>query len=122
MDMFVNTDGHFISSHIIHHILQFGGIDQFQFVIEENGEYIIKLKVTSFYDKNDESAIEKKYREYLGQDAIIRFEYVKDIPLLASGKRKLVVNNFKPSKNKRPRDLNGLSKSTLKDTKLDLVK
>ncbi|TXJ98823.1 phenylacetate--CoA ligase family protein [Flagellimonas pelagia] len=122
MDMFVNTQGQFISSHIIHHILQFGGIDQFQFVIEENGEYSIKLKVTPFYDKNDESAIERKYREYLGQDAVIRFEYVNDIPLLASGKRKLVVNNFKPSKSKRPEDLNVVQKSTIKDSKLDLVK
>lgn len=92
MDMFTNTRGEHISSHIIHHILQFNGIEQFQFVEEENGEYTIKLKVSSKYDRNDEGRIRNQYLEYFGEDAIIHVEYVEDIPLLPSGKRKLVVN------------------------------
>ncbi|WP_418501174.1 CoF synthetase [Flagellimonas sp.] len=93
MDMFTNTKGEYISSHIIHHILQFDGIDQFQFVEEENGEYIIKMKVLSQYDPTDEAKIRNRYEAYFGEDANIRIEYVDDIPLLPSGKRKLVVNN-----------------------------
>jgi len=92
MDMFTNTRGEHISSHIIHHILQYKGIEQFQFVEEENGEYTIKLKVSSKYDRNDEGRIRNQYMEYFGEDAIIHVEYVEDIPLLPSGKRKLVVN------------------------------
>lgn len=92
MDMFTNTRGEHISSHIIHHILQFNGIEQFQFVEEENGEYTIKLKVSSKYDRNDEGRIRNQYLEFFGEDAIIHVEYVEDIPLLPSGKRKLVVN------------------------------
>lgn len=92
MDMFTNTSGEPISSHIIHHILQFNGIEQFQFVEEENGEYTIKLKVSSKYDRNDEGTIRNQYKEYFGEDSIIHIDYVADIPLLPSGKRKLVVN------------------------------
>ncbi len=92
MDMFTNTKGEYISSHIIHHILQFEGIDQFQFVEEENGDYVIKMKVLPHYDPNDEERIRKQYATYFGEDATIRMEYVHEIPLLPSGKRKLVVN------------------------------
>lgn len=95
MDMFTNTKGEFISSHIIHHILQFNGIEQFQFIEEEGGDYTIKLKVSSRYDRNDEGRIRNKYMEYFGDDAVIHVEYVDDIPLLPSGKRKLVINKNK---------------------------
>lgn len=92
MDMFTNTKGEYISSHIIHHILQFNGIDQFQFVEEENNEYIIKLKVSQNLDERDENELRNLYRDYFGEDAIITIQYVEDIPLLPSGKRKLVIN------------------------------
>ncbi|MEW2921820.1 CoF synthetase [Muricauda sp. ANG21] len=95
MDMFTNTKGDYISSHIIHHILQFKGIEQFQFIEEEDGDYTIKLKVSPLYDRNDEGRIRNKYMEYFGEDAIIHVEYVDDIPLLPSGKRKLVINKNK---------------------------
>lgn len=93
MDMFTNTKGEYISSHIVHHILQFNEIDQFQFIQEENNVYIIKLKVSEHFDYNNEEGLINRYREYFGEDANIRIEYVDEIPLLPSGKRKLVINN-----------------------------
>lgn len=93
MDMFTNTKGEYISSHIIHHILQYDEIDQFQFIEEENKKYIIKLKVSSDFDFSTETGLINQYKEYFGTDAMIQIEYVKDIPLLLSGKRKLVINN-----------------------------
>lgn len=93
MDMFTNTTGEFVSSHIIHHILQFEGIDQFQFVEDDDNNYTIKLKVNDHYDYNNESKVIEKYKVYFGKNANIVVEYVKDIPLLLSGKRKLVINN-----------------------------
>tara|TARA_R110002049_G_scaffold296797_1_gene485192 strand:- start:26080 stop:27462 length:1383 start_codon:yes stop_codon:yes gene_type:complete len=93
MDMFTNTDGEFVSSHIIHHILQFEGIDQFQFVEEDDNNYTIKLKVNDNFDLNNESKVIEKYKVYFGENAQILVEYVSDIPLLLSGKRKLVINN-----------------------------
>src|SRR5690606_9962439 len=92
MDMFTNTKGELISSHIIHHILQYKGIDQFQFIEEENGDYIIKLKVLPSYNYKDGERIYNQYEGYFGEGAVIQLEYVDDIPLLPSGKRKLVIN------------------------------
>nr|WP_298789300.1 CoF synthetase [uncultured Allomuricauda sp.] len=92
MDMFTNTKGEYVSSHIIHHILQFDGIEQFQFVEEENDVYVIKLKVSEAFERSSEIGIRDKYMEYFGDDAKIRIKYVNDIPLLPSGKRKLVLN------------------------------
>jgi phenylacetate-CoA ligase len=102
MDMFTNTKGEFVFSHIIHHILQFKGIEQFQFIQEQNGEYLIKLKVLNSFDKSaeKEEAIRNKYAEYFGDDAIIKIHYVDEIPLLKSGKRKLVINNNVQKKQK----------------------
>nr|WP_299381522.1 CoF synthetase [Allomuricauda sp.] len=97
MDMFTNTKGEYISSHIIHHILQFKGIEQFQFV-QEGKKYVIKLKMAEKLDARDEDALKKQYLEYFGDDALLKIQYVDDIPLLASGKRKLVVNKTKGSK------------------------
>lgn len=93
MDMFTNTKGEYISSHIIHHVLQFEGIDQFQFIQEVGHRYIIKLKVNRKFDFNNEPILIAKYRQYFGEEADIVVDYVKDIPLLSSGKRKLVINN-----------------------------
>lgn len=119
MDMFTTTKGEYISSHIIHHILQFKGIEQFQFVEEENGEYIIKLKVSPLYDHEDEGRIRNQYKEYFGTDAVIHVQYVNDIPLLASGKRKLVVNNKIHSKKKSQKLTDEIKESVT--PKADLV-
>ena len=93
MDMFTNTNGEFVSSHVIHHILQFEGIEQFQFIEEENHNYIIKVKINDRFDYENEPRLIAKYRSYFGEDANIRVDYVADIPSLPSGKRKLVINN-----------------------------
>lgn len=100
MDMFTNTKGEYVSSHIVHHILQFSEIDQFQFIEEENNEYIIKLKVSDRFDYANEEKLINRYREYFGEDAKIKVVYVADIPLLRSGKRKLVINNAMKSHNR----------------------
>ncbi|NER11540.1 phenylacetate--CoA ligase family protein [Muriicola jejuensis] len=92
MDLFTNTKGEYISSHIIHHILQFKNIEQFQFVEEENNTYIIKLKVTEEFDYQTGKSIINRYKQYFGEDSIVEIEYVQEIPLLKSGKRKLVIN------------------------------
>jgi phenylacetate-CoA ligase len=37
----------------------------------------------------------KILQKYLGDDAIIKIEYVNEIPQLSSGKMKLTINRFK---------------------------
>jgi phenylacetate-CoA ligase len=95
MDMFTNTKGEYLSSHIIHKILQYGEIEQFQFIEEDDFEYIIKLKVLKNFDYSNEQKMMGEYQDYFGEEAVVKIEYVDNIPLLPSGKRKLVINNAK---------------------------
>lgn len=93
LDVLYNTMGALVSSHIIHQIFLVKGIRQYQLI--QNGEknYTFKISVSSEYSGEEE--IRNVYSEYLGSDAIINFQYVDDIPLLSSGKRKKVVNLYK---------------------------
>lgn len=93
MDMFTNTKGELLSSHIVHKILQYNEIDQFQFVQEDKINYKIKLKpLTEKLNASIETKLIAEYTDYFGDDAKIKLEYVDDIPTLKSGKRKLVIN------------------------------
>ena len=68
-------------------------IAQWQFVQEEEKKYILKLVMRG--DIGDLDSIVKQFKEFLGSDAIITIEFVTAIPVLASGKRKPCVNNWK---------------------------
>ncbi len=94
MDLFTDTKGRRVSSHIVHKILQYDGIDQFQFVQEDAYNYTIKLKLFKEYVFLSSAKIIQEYKDYLGQDAQITIEFVENIPRLSSGKRKLVLNKY----------------------------
>lgn len=68
------------------------GIIQWQFIQKDEKEYVIKLNVSK--DSNVEKTL-CEIKNILGDDAIVRVEYVDDIPVLASGKRKPVVCEWK---------------------------
>jgi len=68
------------------------GIVQWQFVQKGEKEYIVRLNTES--KKTVDNTIEE-IRTILGEDAIILVERVSDIPVLASGKRKPVVCEWK---------------------------
>ena len=93
MDMIFSTNGEMISPFMVYHILKYPNIIQYQFIQEDQKKYVIKLNVLpEFHSAKD---IIKEFKEHLGSNAEICLEYVKDIPLLSSGKRKFVINNFK---------------------------
>ena len=95
MDMFVAADGSFISSHIIHKILQYKGIAQFQFIQENYKEFIIKLKMISGQLQPEiELELIEEYKLYFGKDSKVELQYVDEIPVLNSGKQKLVINKI----------------------------
>ena len=68
-------------------------IAQWQFVQNGEKEYELNLILRNHEDNLNE--IVNQLKEPLGQDAIISINEVHDIPVLASGKRKPVVNNWK---------------------------
>lgn len=67
-------------------------IIQWQFVQKEKKKYVIRLNLKT---KQSVADIVKEIKEILGADAQVEVEYVNDIPVLASGKRKPVICEWK---------------------------
>ena len=62
--------------------------------LDANGSKMItfKLNVDQHFKKRDE--LVEEFKIYLGEEALIRVEFVNEIPLLSSGKRRKVVQEF----------------------------
>tara|TARA_R110000868_G_C10869237_1_gene762146 strand:- start:42 stop:1340 length:1299 start_codon:yes stop_codon:yes gene_type:complete len=91
-DIILNTKGEIVSSFILFEIATNPNLLQVQFIQKTQYEYTLKLNITDRFDSEIE--ILDKLKNYLGDDAKINIEYVNDIPLLASGKRKVTLNNY----------------------------
>ena len=91
MDAIFNTSGELISSFIITNgMWDYSELVQYQFIQESRKSYLFKLNVDKPF--NREQDLINDFKAHLGMDAIISIEYVKEIPLLKSGKRKKVLN------------------------------
>ena len=68
-------------------------VKQFQFVQKDKGVYELILNV----DRNliEEEEIINNYKQIMGNESIITIKYCNDIPVLASGKRRYIVNEMK---------------------------
>lgn len=96
VDCIYSTDGKILSPYVINNTLwRFKELKQYQFIQNQQNDYLIKLNtIQREFNRLHELLAELK--KYIGQDAKISVEYVDEIPLLASGKRKQVINNYKP--------------------------
>lgn len=92
VDMIFDTSGNQVSPHLITNTMwEFQQIKQFQFIQKDKREYVLKLNITgSRFDK--EQLLTSLLTQKLGNDAIITTEYCDEIPKLASGKRRYIVN------------------------------
>ncbi len=96
MDVIYTTSGKIYSSYLVDFQFYdyFQYIKQYQFIQTDASNYLIKLNL-----ENEKFPFETQLRsmflENLGLDATISFEYVDEIPVLASGKRKKIVNTYK---------------------------
>jgi Coenzyme F390 synthetase len=92
MDTVFDTTGKMINPHVFYMVLDYGSIRQFQFVQTGKKDYAFRLNAIK--GQVQENQIVDYFKPYLGNDATILFEYVDGIPLLASGKRKKIVNEY----------------------------
>ncbi|RLD26019.1 MAG: CoF synthetase, partial [Bacteroidetes bacterium] len=93
LDLVYNTSGEIISSLIIGSLMtKYSDLDQFQFIQVGKKDYVFKLTTKQKFD--EESQLKNEFKEYLGKDSNITIEYIEEIPLLTSGKRRLVVNDY----------------------------
>lgn len=94
VDMIFDTKGNQVSPHTITNTMwEFQGIKQYQFIQKALKEYhiVLNLDVQKF-DKEQE--LVEIVRQRMGADAIITVEYKDEIPVLASGKRRYIVNEM----------------------------
>lgn len=93
LDLLYDIEGELVSSYIVYkNMWQYTEINQYQLIQEGKREYRFKINTTEEF-KREEQLI-SEFKTYLGEDAIFKVEYVAEIPLLASGKRKKIVNNY----------------------------
>lgn len=94
VDMIFDTKGNQISLHTITNgMWEYQGIKQFQFVQKSQKLYVLKLNVDDL-SFNSEKKLQAMLMEKFGNDAEFSFEYCNEIPVLASGKRRYIVNEM----------------------------
>ena len=72
-------------------------IQQYQFIQEGEKQYTMLINLKEGHSFDRENKMITMLRSYLGDDAEIKVKYVEEIPVLKSGKRKQVVNKYKPA-------------------------
>ena len=95
VDCIYSTTGEMLSPYtIINTMWPFNEVKQYQLIQNAEKEYLLKInkQVDIFTQKEH---ILQALKSYIGYDADIVIEYVSEIPLLSSGKRKQVINNYK---------------------------
>jgi phenylacetate-CoA ligase len=93
LDLLYDTSGNLVSSYIVYkNMWQYTEIIQYQLIQEGQKDYTFKINAESVFTK--EETLVSEFKEYLGEDAVFNVEYVTEIPLLDSGKRRKIVNNY----------------------------
>ena len=94
LDQIVDTQGDPVSSYLVYrNMWQYPQIKQYQLIQFGPGEYVFKINVADKFHEEDK--IRSQFLEYLGKDACIKIEYVDEIPVLSSGKRRMIVNKMR---------------------------
>lgn len=70
-------------------------IRQWQFIQTDGFKYKIKVSLYTQDDRDEVMKIVEPLEKLLGKEARFDFEFVDEIPVLASGKRKMVINEWK---------------------------
>ncbi len=95
IDMLTNTKGEIISVNLVLIVNKYNQLKQCQLVQKTTKKYCLILNCDGIFIKEKELIIE--FKDYLGTDAQIEVKYVNEIPLLASGKRRSIVNEMEMS-------------------------
>ncbi len=91
IDQLYDTSGNLISSHLSTRLMDFGDFKQFQLVQKSKIEYHFNMNTEHPVNESDAADY---FKTYFGENAVIKFNYVTEIPVLSSGKRREVVNEY----------------------------
>jgi len=94
LDFISNIRGELVSPHTVDYALRsLPKLVQFQLIQNEVGKYQLNLQLKERFE-GVENMVLDRLNEYLGPDAEIDINFVEEIPILNSGKRKIVINNM----------------------------
>ena len=94
MDMIFDCDGNVVYPHVIaEHFEHFPEIKQFQIIQESKKQY--RLRVNTEEKILNHEKLKDIFRQFLGEETHIIIERVEEIPILSSGKRKMMINLIK---------------------------
>lgn len=97
LDLLYATDGTLVSSYIVYkNMWQYTEISQYQLVQYGPGDYLFKINMNGEFLKEEQ--LINEFKRYLGSNANFTIEYVDEIPLLSSGKRKKIANTYHNTK------------------------
>ncbi|WP_299311824.1 CoF synthetase [uncultured Aquimarina sp.] len=92
VDVIYNTKDEIITVNLVLLVNNYPELKQCQLIQKASGTYHFKLNSEQQFLREKEFV--KEFKTYLGEDALISIEYVDEIPLLASGKRRVMVNEM----------------------------
>jgi phenylacetate-CoA ligase len=93
LDLLYDTKNNLISSFIVYkNMWKYPEIIQYQLIQEGEKDYTFKINIRETF--THEVQLVDEFKLYLGSDARLKVEYVSEVPLLTSGKRKKIVNNY----------------------------
>lgn len=92
-DLIFDTNGKSLSPHVVtNNMWNVSHIIQWKFIQLGKKNYKIVLNIEKDFDGEDK--LKTMFLDLLGHDAIINFEYVDELPVLSSGKRKYIENLY----------------------------
>lgn len=95
VDQVTDYDGNLVSPHAITNLMwKYQNVIQFQFIQNDRGRYKLVLNVDTQEDV-DEKTLIQDYKAIFGGESTFEIVYTHDIPVLASGKRRYIVNEMK---------------------------
>ena len=93
LDVLYNTAGIQVNSLLVYkNMWQYTELDQYQLIQKESKKYQINVSSKKKFDRHDKLIAE--FKSYLGNDADISIVQLYEIPLLSSGKRRKVVQEY----------------------------
>lgn len=98
-DLIIRTDGTHVDffNTISAELVRNEGIAQFQFIQKGEKDYLLKLNLNDQCLRNQTERFIGHCKDVVGKDANVIVEYVSEVPVLSSGKRKVVINEWKPN-------------------------
>lgn len=95
MDQVYDTRGSLVSSFTItNNMWKYPEVVQYQFIQKSKDSYLFKLNLPGMFSREKE--LIEEFKQYFGENATVEVEYVSEIPVLNSGKRKKVTNECSP--------------------------